>query len=79
MSRTATLWASAILTLALVLVIGSVLLRPSLSRSATAQAQPPTTLLTNAGTAEINVPAQQVEDGHHNDHHDSDGEHNDGD
>ena len=79
MSRTATLWTSAILTLAFVLVVGTMLLRPNLSRSAPAQGQPETTLVGDAGANQINVATQQVSGEHHDDHHDSNEEHEDGD
>ena len=82
MSRTAALWTSAILTIAFVLIVGAVLLRPSLSHSATAQSQTESTLVTNSGASQVVEPAPQDANGHdddHGDHHDSNVEHYDDD
>lgn len=82
MSRTAALWTSAVLTLAFVLIVGTALLRPSLSRSTPAEGQLETTLVGDAGASRLSAPAQQAvyeHDDDHGDHHHSDGEHDDDD
>jgi hypothetical protein len=69
MSRTSALWISAILTLAFVLVVGTILLRPSSSHSVAAQSQPATTVL-DAGAGQVGVSEQSVTGEYQNDHHD---------
>ena len=80
MSRTTAFWTSAIVTIAVVLIVGAALLRPSLSRSATAQQQAAPMLVIDPGASQGTGPAlQQVSDEHgdHEGHFDSDEEHDD--
>lgn len=85
MSRTKALWISAILTVAIVLVAGTMLLRPTASRSPLTQAQPVTSLTGDAAASQLNAPAPQVNDWYQGDdhdqyeHHESNKEHEDDD
>ncbi|HLI51480.1 MAG TPA: hypothetical protein VKU87_06760 [Thermomicrobiaceae bacterium] len=93
MSRRAALWTSAVLTIAIIFIIGAVLMRPTLSQSAADAAQPNSTLVTGDGapqgpvllTNESGQPtttggASQTSDGEHgHDHHNDHQEHDDGD
>jgi hypothetical protein len=69
MSRISALWISAILTLAFVLVVGTILLRPSSPHSVAAQSQPATTVL-DAGAGQVGVSEQPVTGEYQDDHHD---------
>lgn len=93
MSRRAALWTSAVLTIAIIFVVGAVLMRPMLSQSATDAAQPNSTLVTGHGAAQgpvlvTNDSGQTVTAGsasqtsgseHRHDHHNDHKEHDDGD
>lgn len=85
MSRTKALWLSAILTLAIVLIAGTMLLRPTVSQSSLAQEQPAASLTGDAAAGPLDVPAQQVvssqygDDDNQFEHHESNKEHKDDD
>jgi hypothetical protein len=85
MSRTKALWLSAILTLAIVLIAGTMLLRPTVSRSTLAQEPAATSLISDGAAGPLNVSAQQVTSWQHGDdddqyeHHESHEEHDDDD
>ena len=85
MSRTKALWLSAILTLAIVLIAGTMLLRSTASQSSLPQEQPSASLTGDAAAAPLNGPEQQVvssqhgEDDHQFEHHESNKEHKDDD
>lgn len=84
MSRTRALWVSAILTIAIVLVAGTMLLRPTVSQPSSVLAQPEMIAAGDAGASQLAQPVNQIVSDHHDDHdqyehHESHEEHEDGD
>jgi hypothetical protein len=70
MSRTRALWISAILTLTIVLVAGTMLFRPTISQPSLARTQPEAIAAGDAGAEQLATPVYQVAEDYQSDDHD---------